>query len=83
MCTKYSSVLLNNAFIVERPDGSVVGYNCTIEKQGNKLKVKANERQITNLHCNLKHPFTVVFDKVDKVLEANYLGWAFGTDIYQ
>ena len=75
--------MLTNAFIVERPDGSVVGYNCTIEKQGNKLKVKANERQITNLHCNLKHPFTVVFDKVDKVLEANYLGWAFGTDIYQ
>ena len=52
--------MLTNAFIVERPDGSVVGYNCTIEKQGNKLKVK-----------------------VDKVLEANYLGWAFGTDIYQ
>lgn len=52
-------------------------------QQGNKLKVKANEKQITNLHCNLKHPFTVVFDKVDKVLEANYLGWAFGTDIYQ
>lgn len=75
--------MLTNAFIVERPDGSVVGYNCTIEKQGNKLKVKANEKQITNLHCNLKHPFTVVFDKVDKVLEANYLGWAFGTDIYQ
>ena len=38
--------MLTNAFIVERPDGSVVGYNCTIEKQGNKLKVKANERQI-------------------------------------
>ena len=48
MCIRDSKCIaesmLTNAFIVERPDGSVVGYNCTIEKQGNKLKVKANEK---------------------------------------
>lgn len=75
--------MLTNAFIVERADGSVVGYNCTVERKNDKLTVKANEKQVINLHCNLKTPYLVAFNGKSKRLDANYLGWAFGTDVYQ
>lgn len=74
--------MLTNAFIIEQADGTVTGYNCEVTRQGNTLKVKADERQITNLHCNLKNPYTVTFDGKTSRLNGNYLGWAFGKDIY-
>lgn len=74
--------MLTNAFVVERPDGSIVGYNCTATRQGDKITVKASERQITNLHCNLRHAFAVAFDGRLKSLPAAYRGWAFGDDAY-
>lgn len=74
--------MLTNAFIVERPDGTVAGYNCRVTHRGNRLQVEADEKQIVNLHCNLRNAFTVSFRGKEKQLEAGYLGWAFGTDIY-
>lgn len=74
--------MLTNAFVVERPDGSIVGYNCTATRQGDRITVKASERQITNVHCNLKHAFTVAFNGQRKALPAAYRGWAFGSDAY-
>ena len=55
--------VLTNAFIVEREDGSVVGYNCSVEKRGRKLVVVPSEKQIVNLHQNLKSRYKVVFKK--------------------
>lgn len=55
--------VLTNAFIVEREDGTVVGYNCSIEKRGRRLIVVPAEKQIVNLHKNLKSKYKVVFKK--------------------
>ena len=74
--------MLTNAFILERADGNVVGYNCRVNRNGNTLTVEKNEKQIVNLHCNLKHPFIVSFRGKKQQLEKDYLGWAFGKDIY-
>jgi len=74
--------MLTNAFIVERANGEIIGYNCHVTRQGNKLTVKADEKQITHLHCNLKKPYTVSFNGKTHELAPNYLGWAFGKDIY-
>ncbi|MDE5759396.1 MAG: hypothetical protein K2I11_00190, partial [Bacteroides sp.] len=54
--------MLTNAFIIERPDGEVTGYNCQVTRQGNKLTVKANEKQIVNLHCNTRNACTISFN---------------------
>lgn len=75
--------MLTNAFIIERPDGEVAGYNCQVTRQGNKLTVKANEKQIANLHCNTRNACTVSFNGKSRELKASYRGWAFGKDIYQ
>lgn len=55
--------VLTNAFIVEREDGTVVGYNCSVEKRGRRLIVVPAEKQIVNLHKNLKSKYKVVFKK--------------------
>ena len=72
-----SETVLTNAFLVERPDGGITAYNCRVTRQGNRLEVKADEKQITRLHCNLKSPFTVSFNGKTRTLESNYLDWAF------
>jgi hypothetical protein len=55
--------VLTNAFIVEREDGTVVGYNCSVEKRGRRLVVVPAEKQIVNLHVNLKSKYKVAFKK--------------------
>lgn len=56
--------VLTNAYIVEREDGTVVGYNCSVEKRGRRLVVVPAERQIVNLHVNLKSKYKVAFKKL-------------------
>lgn len=75
--------VLDNAFVVERPNGEIVGYNCTVRKEGGKLIVKVAEKQVNNLHCNLKTPYIITLNGKNRQLEADYLGWAFGSDIYR
>ena len=41
-----------------------------------------NEKQIVNLHCNLRKAYTVSFNGKTQDLKQSYLGWAFGKDIY-
>lgn len=52
-------------------------------KHGNRWSVEPNERQITNLHCNLRHAQKITFRGETKQLEAGYLGWAFGRNEYK
>mgnify|MGYP003301998871 CR=1 FL=1 len=56
--------VLTNAYIVEREDGTVVGYNCSVEKRGRRLIVLPAEKQIVNLHMNLKSKYKVAFKKL-------------------
>lgn len=74
--------MLTNAFIVERANGELVGYNCTVRKQGKQWVVEPDEKQITNLHCNLKQAHVLSFRGTTKELQSDFLGWAFGEDIY-
>ena len=74
--------MLTNAFVVERGDGQLYGYNCRVRKQGAKWVVEPTERQMTNLHCNLRHAQTVEFRGSTKNLGAGYMGWAFGRNEY-
>lgn len=74
--------MLTNAFIVEHPNGDIVGYNCKVKKVGNNVYVEPTEKQITRLHCNMKNNLTVFFNKRSRQLSDNYLGWAFGADNY-
>ena len=75
--------MLTNAFVVEREDGRLYGYNCLVKKQGDKWVVKPLEKQMTNLHCNLRHAQKIAFRGETKSLEGGYLGWAFGHDEYK
>lgn len=74
--------MLANAFVVERADGTVVGYNCKVTSRGGTLYVDADEKQITNLHCNLRKAHRVSFLGQNRELGAHFLGWAFGKDRY-
>ncbi len=68
--------LLTNAFIIEHPDGSVTGYNCTVSRHGDTLRVTPAEKQITRLHCNLSNACTVIFPRHSPVdVPAGYIGW--------
>lgn len=75
--------LLTNAFVVEQADGTIKSYNCSATRQGKTLKVKVGERQITNLHCNLKSAWTVSFNGKTRTLPSGFCDWAFGKNIYQ
>lgn len=68
--------LLTNAFIIEHPDGFVTGYNCTVSRHGDTLRVTPAEKQITRLHCNLSNAWTVIFPGHSSTdLPAGFLGW--------
>lgn len=75
--------MLTNAFVIEREDGQLYGYNCKVTKHGDRWNVEPNERQMTNLHCNLRHAQKITFRGETKKLEAGYLGWAFGRNEYK
>lgn len=75
--------VLTNAFVVERGDGRLYGYNCRVRKQGDKWVVEPLEKQMTNLHCNLRHAQKVEFRGSVKSLAAGYMDWAFGRNEYE
>lgn len=57
-----AEAVLTNAFVVERADDSFGCYNCRIELDGNRMKVIPDEKQIVNLHLNLKSDYKIDFD---------------------
>ena len=54
--------VVTNAFIVERPDGSIAAYNCRVRKHGRKLYVTASEPQMTHLYASLSLRDPIRFD---------------------
>lgn len=62
-CFKFiAEAVLCNAFVVERPDGTVAAYNCRGRRDGDSLIVEASEPQIKTLYTNLTTPLKVAFD---------------------
>jgi hypothetical protein len=45
---------LNNAYLLERTDGSYVGYNCNVRTEGNMVVITPNEETIGRIHLNLR-----------------------------
>lgn len=74
--------VLTNAFVIEREDGTVAGYNCRVSRRGDVLFVEPDEEQMTSLHCNFRNPHRVSF--LGKTIKTGpgYAGWAFGRDPY-
>lgn len=66
--------VLDNAFILERGDGTIVGYNCTVKQEKGRITVKGHEKQITHLHCNLQQACDVVFNGKKYRMNAG-MGW--------
>lgn len=54
--------VLTNAFLIERPDGSLATYNCHVRRHGKNLYVTASEPQIKHLYASLTHRGSVHFD---------------------
>lgn len=69
--------VLTHAFVIEQADGTFTGYNCRIKKTASGLKVIPNEKQITRLHINLKHPLRISFNGKEKQADGELLGWLF------
>ena len=62
-CFKFiAEAVLCNAFVVERPDGSLGTYNCRARFDGDSLVVEASELQIKTLYTNMTTPVNVSFD---------------------
>jgi hypothetical protein len=53
--------VLTNAYVLEREDGDIVGYNCKVTRKGDTLHVIPSERQIVNLHTNLHSDYKIKF----------------------
>lgn len=66
---------LTNAFIVERPSGDIVGYNCTVSRKGKKIYVVPDEAQIVNLHVNLLNSCEIEFLGRSALVESGMCGF--------
>lgn len=49
-------IALDQAFVLERADGSVVGYNCTLKVLGKTIDVTPAEYVVRRIHMNLRTP---------------------------
>lgn len=67
--------VLTHAFIYEDSEGKIHGINCKVSRNGNNLEVKENEKQITSLHCNLHHAFSLSFRGQKYNIKKSYMGW--------
>jgi hypothetical protein len=52
-------VALCNAYVHERPDGAIVGYNCRVEEEKGTLYVIPVEGGISRIHLNLQNAASI------------------------
>lgn len=74
--------VLTNAFVIERADGSLQGYNCEVKRKGDTVEISVAEKQIVHLHGNLKQAARIILknkgtaDRIQSV-QAGYCDWIF------
>jgi hypothetical protein len=68
-------VTVANAFVIENTDGSFMAFNCKVRRQGNRLIVTSLEKQVDNLHYNLKHRFLIDFNAKKLSALTSGMGW--------
>lgn len=54
-----TEVALTHAYLIEHEDGRLEGINCTVERQGNAIRVVAGEPLVKRLHVNLKSRYDI------------------------
>jgi hypothetical protein len=59
--------VLTSAYVVERSDGTVAGYNCKVVQEDGLLRLFPNEPTINAIHFNLKSHRTCVVDSLEKL----------------
>lgn len=47
-------IVLTNAFVIERADGTIIGYNCTVAGDETSVNVTPSESVVQHVHVNLK-----------------------------
>jgi hypothetical protein len=52
-------VALGKAYILERKDGSLLTYNCSVIKKGNQLILSSNDDRLFKAHFNLKKKYRI------------------------
>ncbi len=68
-------VAVANAFVIENADGSFMAFNCKVRRQGSRLIVTSLEKQVNNLHYNLKHPYSIDFNTKKETSSSHGIGW--------
>lgn len=63
---------LTNAFVVEREDGTFAGYNCDVVRKGRGLVINSHEKQITNLHVNIRSDRKITFNGQKYFIDAGF-----------
>jgi hypothetical protein len=63
-------IAVTQAFVIERADGTLVGYNCAVASNGNLLTVTPSESIVERMHVNLKTPRYVRVNFANKTLSA-------------
>jgi hypothetical protein len=63
-------IAVANAFVIERTDGTLVGYNCKVSLKGGTLEVTPAEAIVRRVHFNLKSPRQVRVDFTGETVSA-------------
>lgn len=67
---------LGNAYVLVREDGTHLGYNCRVEREGEALVVTPTEERVVRLHINLPHPVLLRTTLAGQRLETRCTGLA-------
>lgn len=70
-----NETLLTNAYVVEKEDGSFIGFNCAVQKVPEGINVIPNESIVTDLHYNVLQPIKISFSKKTKAVSEKSFGW--------
>jgi hypothetical protein len=65
---------LCNAYVVERPEGSIVAWNCRVQEEGNALVITPAEEIVSRVHLNLRNKRTVTATFKDVAVSGEFVG---------
>lgn len=68
---------LNNAFVVERNDGSLKGYNCEVKRVDDIIEITPIEKLVEKIHLNVKgkNKVRVISPKENKIHNVSSMMW--------
>ncbi|AZA83749.1 hypothetical protein C1637_14085 [Chryseobacterium lactis] len=70
-----NEILLNNAYVIEKEDGSIIGFNCKVQRTANTVIVTPREPVVTHLHYNMKNPVQIKFNNKVINVTSQSKGW--------